>query len=439
MMTQSGFEKDTFKALMEGYLSQIKKGDALNKFRSKAWDQFLELGLPTNKSEVYRYIKLRQLFSQQYHLPGASQLKAEEIAKAIYPECRKSFLVFVNGHYFPHLSNRQSISQKVSISSLLDATSTFGTFLNNFWMQSLKNETDPFAVLNSALHQDGIFIYIPPKTIIESPIQILHIITDEEKPLLVMPRLNIFAGAQSQVEIVTNQISLTKTSYFVNQVTELSLDEEAHVHYTQLLCEENEKSWHLDAFRTVLKRNASLKTVFVTEGSSTVRQDYRISMVGENAEALLNGVCMLAGKRESHVNIYMEHQAPHCRSNQLFKTVLNDFSRSSFEGKIMVRQAAQKTEAFQLNSNLLLSEHAHADSKPNLEIFADDVKASHGATVGQLNEDHLFYMRTRGFPEHEAKNLLIYGFCEQVIEMIRLPSLLKSISAKLKQYISAGE
>lgn len=145
---------------------------------------------------------------------------------------------------------------------------------------------------------------------------------------------------------------------------------------------------------------------------------------------------MLADKREAHTHIFMEHQAPHCRSFQLFKSVLNDFSRSSFEGKIMVRQAAQKTEAFQLNNNLLLSDHAHADSKPNLEIFADDVKASHGATVGQLDIDQLFYMKTRGFSDQAAKNLLIFGFCEQVVEMITLPSLREEISARTRHYLT---
>lgn len=439
MMAQPGIEQDTFKTLLEGYLSQINKGDALQKFRGKAWDHFLELGLPTRKTEVYRYIKLRHLFSQHFDLAPEINVTADDIAPAIYPECRQSVLVFVNGHYFPHLSNRQAISPKVAISSLLDATRTYGAFLNNSWAQSLKDESDSFAALNSALHRDGIFIYVPPKTVVEAPIQLLHIITNDEKQLMLLPRLNMFVGAQSQVKIIAAQKPMSGTNYFVNQVTEIAIEEDAHVQYTQALCDEQSGSWHLDAFRASLKRNATLKTIAVTEGSATVRHDYRIVLAGENAEALLNGVCMLADKREAHTNIFMEHQAPNCRSYQLFKSVLNDFSRSSFEGKIMVRQAAQKTEAFQLNNNLVLSDHAHADSKPNLEIFADDVKASHGATVGQLNQDHLFYMRTRGFPEHEAKNLLIYGFCEQVIEMITVPSLKESISQKARQYISAGK
>ena len=210
---------------------------------------------------------------------------------------------------------------------------------------------------------------------------------------------------------------------------------EPRLDYTQALCGEHRLAWHLDAFRATLKRDSYLKTVSVTEGGMTVRNDYRITLAGENAEALLNGIWMLSDKREAHANIFIDHQAPICRSFQLFKDVLTDFSRSSFEGKIMVRQAAQKTEAFQLNNNLLLNDHAHADSKPNLEIFADDVKASHGATFGQLDPDQLFYLKTRGFSDETAKNLLIYGFCEQVIELIPILSLRQEFSHLVRNYL----
>jgi Fe-S cluster assembly protein SufD len=165
-----------------------------------------------------------------------------------------------------------------------------------------------------------------------------------------------------------------------------------------------------------------------------VRNDYRVVIGGENAEASLNGVWMLGDRNESHMHVIVDHQAPHCRSMQLFKGVLNGNSHSSFEGKILVRQAAQKTEAFQLNNNLLLSDRAHADSKPNLEIFADDVKASHGATVGQLDKEQIFYMKTRGFHEADAKNLLVYGFCEEVIDMIPIPSVHQAMKKYAKSY-----
>lgn len=435
MITEPGLEQEAFKIVLEKFLARVNATDNWYKARLKAWNHFLQLGLPTKRTELYRYIKVRHLFSQPYELPPQSHLQPNEIISYVQPECQKSFLVFINGDYAESLSNREAIPQQVVISTLQTAGQTYGTFLNNQWTKSLKEEIDPFVAINAALHNQGAFIYVPPKTLIETPIQILHIVDTSDQLCMLAPRLNIFVGAHAQASFLATQKNISQTGYFINQVVELALEENSHVHFNQILCDEHPTSWHLDALRATLKRQATLKTVCVTEGSATVRSDYRISLIGENAEALLNGVWMLKDKRESHCNIFIDHQAPNCRSYQMFKGVLSDFSRSSFEGKIMVRQAAQKTEAFQLNNNLILNDHAHADSKPNLEIFADDVKASHGATVGQLDPEQLFYMKTRGFDNASAKNLLIYGFCEQVIEMLSVQSVKQAISAKAKNYM----
>lgn len=439
MMAQQGLEQETFKALLEALRAQSSMADALEKIRQKAWQHYLSLGLPSKQSEAYRYIKLRHLFSQPHCSAIGKSFTADQIAPWIYPECRQSHLVFVNGAYMPQLSCLDALPPKAAVSSLHEAAQTYGVLLNNHLTKSLKEETDSFAALNCALHQRGAFLYFPPKSVVGAPIQILHIVNSDDQFQMLMPRLQIFAGPHSELNFVAGQKNLSSSGYFVNQVAEVVLDEGAHVDYTQVLCGERPQAWHLDAFRATLKRDSRLKTVCVTEGSMTVRTDYRISLAGENAEALLNGVWMLEDKREAHAHVLMDHQAPHCRSNQLFKGALTDFSRSSFEGKIMVRQAAQKTEAFQLNQNLLLNDHAHADSKPNLEIFADDVKASHGATVGQLDPEQLFYMRTRGLTDEAAKNLLVYGFCEQVIEMISLPSLREEISGRARQFLTKSE
>jgi Fe-S cluster assembly protein SufD len=436
MMAQPGLEQEIFHTLLENLRAQSNGVDGLERLRQKAWQHFLSLGLPSRQNEVYRSIKLRHLFSQPYRFAEEKQLTVDQIKPWIYPECAKSYLIFINGHFAPQLSCLEALPTKIVVSSLQEATHTFGAFLNNHWTKSLKEETDSFAALNAALHRKGAFIYLPPKSRVEAPIQILHVVDHDDQLQVLMPRLQVFVGSQSDVRLISTQKNLAIAGYFVNQVTEMVLDDGAHAHYTQVLCDEHPQSWHFDALRATLKRDSLLKTVCVTEGSMAVRTDYKISLAGENAEALINGVWMLADKREAHSRVFMDHQAPHCRSYQLFKGVLTDFSRSSFEGKIMVRQPAQKTEAFQLNNNLLLNDHTHADSKPNLEIFADDVKASHGSTVGQLDPEQLFYMKTRGFSDEVAKNLLIFGFCEQVIEMIQLPSLLAEISERARHYLT---
>jgi len=438
MMLEPQLESNAFQSLLESLLIKAGSGDSMQKLRLKAWDHFLEMGLPTRETEVYRYIKLRNLFSKSYISSYPTDVSQDTIASYIYPECKESFIVFVNGHYQPKLSNLKALSKKVVVSTLDDAVHTFGAFLNNQWSKSLKEETDPFAIINTALHRDGVFVYLPPKTISVAPLQVLYVIDSRDKPMIQFPRLNLFAGAQSQIDIVSSQALISGNAYCINQVTDIAIEEEGHIRYTQIACGEQPDIWHFDATRANLKRNSTFKTVSVTDGSATLRQDYRVALAGENAEALLNGVWMLEEKREAHTHVIIDHQAPHCRSMQLYKGVLNDFSRSSFEGKILVRQAAKKTDAFQLNNNLLLSERAIADSKPNLEIFCDDVKASHGATVGQLDKEQLFYMKTRGFAEDEAKNLLIYAYCKEVIDMIPLPTLKNFISGRAQRYLKRG-
>jgi Fe-S cluster assembly protein SufD len=435
MMVSSGLEQETFKSFIDEQTRQLDATDLLYKIRLKASERLQELGLPTKKTEVYRYIKLRHFYSQNYQMGAEDSVTVDQIQPLILPECTHSVLVFVNGVFNASLSNTTAIPSKVVISSLHDAAQTYRTLLNNHLSQSLKEEKDAFAAINAAIHPLGAFIYIPPKTHVEAPIQILNFIDVKNNLALILPRLHVFVGAEAQAVFASTHHQTGEDGYLMNQVVDFVLEESAHVEHTQDLSNVPFDAWHLEAVRALLKRNAVFKSTCVTTGSATVRTDYSVILAGENCEVFLNGVWMLEGKNESHVNVYIEHQAPYCRSNQLFKGVLNDFSRSSFEGKIMVRQAAQKTEAFQLNNNLVLSDHAHADSKPNLEIFADDVKATHGATVGQLDAEQLFYMKTRGFPEAAAKNLLIFGFCEEVIERLPLESLKKDLSDKTRRYL----
>lgn len=423
MMTEQREGSEIFQAFLWSLYGQIAEADQLQKVRAKAWDHFLGLGLPTRKNDVYRYIRLRSFFAGNYEQSAISEITAKHVAPHILPECSQSVLVFVNGHYSAALSKIGALPKRAVAVSLEEAMRTYGGFLNNRWAASLKDEADPFAAINAALHRDGLFLYLPPKTVVEVPVQILNVIDARESSMLIMPRLQGFIGSQSEISFVSTQAVLSGTKYAFNMVSDIAIEDEAHVRYTQAVDLADTLIWHFDALRTTLKRNSTLKTISATQGSATVRFDYRVALTGENAEAFLNGVWMLAGKNEAHTHVLIEHQAPNCRSNQLFKGALDDTSHSSFEGKILVRQAAQKTEAFQLNNNLLLSDRANAESKPNLEIFADDVKASHGSTFGQLDSEQIFYMKTRGFNEAAAKNLLVYGFCQEVLDMIQVPSL----------------
>ena len=439
MSSEFALEKEGFQKHLQSLFEQSNfHHDEVFELRKKAWTRFLQLGLPDKNSEIYRYIKLRQFFCQQpTFFSSKNSLTKKEIEKFIQPECKDSFIVFVNGNYCSELSNTKAVPSSVAILSLQEAMATYGTFLTNQWSKSIKEEKDAFALLNSALHQQGAFIYVPPKTVCSATIQILNFLQEEQSNslLLTNPRLQLFIGAQSEANFLICQKQSDPHAQLINQLIEVSLEESARAHFSQLYYEQPALSWKFSAFRATLKRNAYLKTLCISEGSATTRMDYHVTLTGENSEASLNGLCMVKEKREAHTNICIEHQAPHCRSHQLFKSILNDFGKTSFEGKILVKQAAQKTEAFQLNNNLLLSDYAHADSKPNLEIFADDVKASHGATVGQLDQEQLFYMKTRGFSHAIATNLLVFGFCEQIITMIAIPSIKKAVAFRAHHYL----
>lgn len=439
MMTEQKEAESVFQSFLWSLYGQIEPSDSMQKLRVKAWEHFLKLGLPTRKNDVYRYIHLRSFFANAYEPSKITEIAASVIDEHVLPECKQSVAVFINGEFSSQHSRLSAIPKNVSIESLSEGMKTYGNFLSNQSTKSLRDETDPFAAINAALHPDGLFLYIPPKTIFDVPLQLLNIIDARQTPMYIVPRIQVFAGMQSEISIVSTQAVLSGDHYAFNMVTEISIEDDAHVHYTQSTCNLKKNIWHFDALRATLKRDSTLKTVNATTGSETARFDYRATLTGPNAEALLNGVWMLSGKNEAHTHVIIDHQAPNCRSMQLFKGALSDLSRSSFEGKILVRQAAQKTEAFQLNNNLLLSDRANADSKPNLEIFADDVKASHGSTVGQLDNEQIFYMKTRGFSDAEAKNLLVYGFCEEVIEMIPIPSLHDDLRKLAQGYLSNGE
>jgi Fe-S cluster assembly protein SufD len=436
MMAQQQSQQETFQQMLESFYGAAVEGDPLQKIKSRAWEHFLNLGLPTREVDFYKYIKLKTLYSNSFVPSTPSTISPAIVQAHIFSGCEKSVLVFVNGEYNPDLSNTSALPSNVAVMPLSRAMRTYGTFLNNHWAKAVAEEKDPFAALNMALARDGLFLYVPPKTVIETPIQVLHLVDAQDKKMLLLPRLQAFIGTQSQVDIYNTQVHLSGSGYFINQSADFAVEESAHIRFTQVTMDLPDDVWCFDAVRAWCKANSTIKTVGVTNGSLTVRNDYRMAILGDNAEVELDGVWMLSRSCEAHAHVLVDHQAPNCRSRQLFKGVLRDGSRSSFEGKILVRQAAQKTDAFQLNNNLLMSPDAHADSKPNLEIFADDVKASHGATVGRLDEEQLFYMKSRGFSSIEAKNILIYGFCKEVIERVGLPALREQLERRAEKYLS---
>jgi Fe-S cluster assembly protein SufD len=279
--------------------------------------------------------------------------------------------------------------------------------------KQLKEEKDPFALVNAAYFSGGLFLYLPPKTRFEGNLRIIHLIEGLDQPTLLTPRIHFFIGKQASAKIIYTQKSPLK-NIWVNAYMDFALEEEATLKLATI-SEQDAQSHDFLTLRASLKSRSHFKSCGITNGGATSRHDYCVHLQGEEAHASLNGIWNIKQNRQHHVNVWMEHQEPHATSLQKFKGIVSDNGRSSFEGKIYVHKEAQKTEAYQMSNNLLLSEHATAYAKPNLEIFADDVKASHGATVGQLDEESLFYLKSRGIPLSLARNLLIQGFLEEIL------------------------
>lgn len=329
-------------------------------------------------------------------LAEKEELSPDFVASHAAPEC-PSTLVLTNGHFAPALS-RFSLLKSCVILSLEEAWKQFGPLLHSRAAADLNEEKDPFALLNGAHHGTGLFFYVPPGVVIKEPVQILSFLSSEG---LIAPRIHLFLGAGSSLTLVERSVG---TGFCVDHI-DIQLDENASLFLTDLMS-------GVRSLRVSLSRSSRFKSLSY---SKNVRQTMKAVLNEENGDCELRGLFDLAGTNEAHVSVLVEHRAPHCRSRQHFKFVNQDKSRSSFEGKIYVHPLAQKTESYQLNQNLLLSDEASVVAKPNLEIFADDVKASHGATISQLNAEDLFYFRTRGFSEAQAKELLRQGFCQELL------------------------
>jgi Fe-S cluster assembly protein SufD len=375
--------------MLEHYWTEFQtQGDPLTLYRKKAWDRFNEIGFPESKAEAFQYINLKKL---QFPKPA-------EKGTAAIPGVPENTVVFVDGFFEPSFS---SAPFPVVCQPLGNAMRTYGLFLQSRLSRVLKEEADPFATLNIAFQGGGGFLYIPPNW--EGSLNIVQCFTKNE---MASPRLQIYLGRNARVALSQRSQGV---GGFSNSALDAVLDEGACLSFT----DRQEMSLSFQTIRASLKRDAHFKTVSL---SKALRTSIRVQLLEENAETELYGLARLQDGNESHVHVLVEHIAPHTRSKQHFKNVLNGKSKSSFEGKIWVAKEAQKTQAYQLNNNLLLSAEAVANAKPNLEIFADDVKASHGATVGCLDAEQLFYLRSRGLPEEIAKEWLIEGFCREITD-----------------------
>ncbi|MEO6454990.1 MAG: Fe-S cluster assembly protein SufD [Ginsengibacter sp.] len=422
---------------LRSILSSSSETEEMHVLRESAFDQFKQLGFPDTKVEDWKYINLTPFLKDDFVTePDDDTLTISEdaIAKAKIQSLDCYHIVLVNGQYNPELSDIIP-GDEIFVSSLSKAMNEIA-FRKHFG-KYIALEKNHFVALNTALFRDGLFLEVKNKTVADKPIHIIHVVTADTN-LFLQPRHLFVVGAYAELNIIESSISIInpakkRVNIFINNVSEIVVEEQAHLqHYHIQTGNENTKYiHHTEVAQKASSHYSNYKASF--PGTALLRNNLNVSLNGENIESYLYGLYLAGGHQLIDNHTIVDHRKPNCYSNELYKGVMKDEAVAIFNGKIFVRKDAQKTNAFQKNNNLMLSKKAVVDSKPQLEIYADDVKCSHGSTIGQFNEDALFYLKARGIGEEKAKALLIHAFAYDVTEKIPIPAVQNYINQLIEE------
>jgi Fe-S cluster assembly protein SufD len=429
--------QEAFQALQK---SRGVESSWLDCLRENAMERFAELGFPSVKEEEWKYTNVaaiaRTNFQPVSPSAGATQLDAELKQLASIPEARSSQLVFVDGILRNDLSSLGALSQQVVAIDLDQALADerYSGMVRAHLSRQADYVVNGFTALNTAFINRGAFVYIPKGVAVAAPIHLMFIAQSENTANF--PRVLIVAGENSGATIIENYVSAEEARYLTTPVVEVVLAEGARLEHYKVQRESIE-AFHIATTAVGLGRNSSYDTTTITFGAKLSRHDIIVTMDHEGAECWVDGLYLVTGDQHADTHSVIDHRQPNCTSHQLYKGILDGKSRAVFNGKVFVRHNAQKTDAMQTNKNLLLSNEARVDTKPQLEILADDVKCAHGAAVGQIDEDELFYLETRGIHPDLGRNLLTYGFAEEVIAKIKLDSIRNELDEAVLHRLNA--
>lgn len=387
--------------------------------KQAALEVFQNLGLPTTRDEDWKYTSVAPIRDTEFALAEdvATELTADDIKCFAIPDLEGSLLVFINGQYAAELSFVDELPDGVRVTTLTEAARTDRDLVDRHLNACVKWEKDAFSALNTACMEDGVFVHVPANKTVEKPIHVLSITANGDQPIATHPRNLILADENAEVTVIEHYVAMDETVYFTNAVTEIFADAHARVdHY--VLERESEKAFCIQTLAIKQLREANVKSHTLLFGGALVRNNVNPQIDGEHGECLINGMYAPTGTQHIDNHMFVEHNAPHGDSRQFYKGILLDHGTAVFAGRIRVAQIAQKTDAKQTNGNLLLSPDATINTKPQLEIYADDVKCTHGATVGQLDTDALFYLESRGISKEAARGLMVYSFAAESFERI---------------------
>jgi Fe-S cluster assembly protein SufD len=413
----------------------------LRPIRHAAIARFSELGFPTIQDEDWRFTNVGPIVRTSFHLAqnGRVELAPQEVERFMLPGLVCNRLVFLNGEYSPELSSLNSLPHRMKLSSLAKTLKDDQDLLDQHLARYADYGRDAFLALNTAFIKDGAFVYIPRGTVVvEEPIYLVYISTAATDPTIIHPRNLIVVEDNSQATIIEDYVSLADDVYLSNAVTEVVIGQNSVLsHY--MIERESKKAFNISTLRVQQDRSSNLTSHSVLLGGALVRNNIHPVMAGEGCECMINGLFMPTGRQ--HMDNYMrvEHASPHCDSRQLYKGILDGKSRGVFHGRIIVHKNAQKTDAKQTNKNLLLSDEAQIDTKPQLEIYADDVKCTHGATIGQIDQNAIFYLRSRGIAEDSARVFLLLAFASESLQRMKVEPIRGYLEAFVMQRFAQGK
>lgn len=403
-----------FKAFEAGLNGQASS--ALHEVRKQAIEQFVKLDFPTVKNEDWKYTNVSAIHNYNFVRDFKTQVSTDELKKHLIPSLDCYLFVLVNGNYSPELSDITGLPEGVTVDSFRNVYKNNPELINKYFAKYTEIENG-FVALNTAFANDGVVIHVPENTVLDKPVMTLNLAGSGEINVLSQPRTLIVAEKYSKLDLVELFHSISENETLTNSVSEIIVGENAHVEVYKIQ-NENLKAYHYNRTQSQLAKNSTFTIYNVTLGGLLVRNDSNVVLDDENCTGNLFGLYLTDGEQHVDNHTLIDHAKPHCQSNELYKGVLGGKSRGVFNGKVFVRKDAQKTNAYQSNKAILLTNEATIDTKPQLEIFADDVKCSHGAAIGQLDYDAVFYLRSRGIGEEHARTVLIRAFADDVFELI---------------------
>jgi Fe-S cluster assembly protein SufD len=399
--------------------------DWLSALRRKSMDRLGETGFPTTRVEEWKYTNPAPITKVAWVTAPEATIDRESLERLSFPVFACSVIVFVNGRFAPDLSTSSALRPHLGVTSLADDLADDGDAASGLGGLSMGAQGG-FADLNLAFFEDGARVRIPAGEVHQIPIHLVFVNAPGEAPAAIHPRVWIHAEPGSQATVIEDHVSLGPGTSLTNAISEIQVGENARVEWIKVQ-REDPSAFHVAGLHARLERAARLSAHSICFGTALTRNDVRITLAAEGAECDLQGLFVAGGDQHVDNHTWIDHAKPHGTSRERYKGILDGRARGVFNGRIVVRMDAQKSNAEQQNANLLLSRDAEINTQPQLEIYADDVKCSHGSTVGQLDPDALFYLRSRGVPEEEARLLLMRGFVSEITRNLSVPALAERV------------